>query len=84
MSTFDPFVAIADPNRRHLLMALRREPKTVTELSEGLPISRPAVSQHLKALLDSKLVRVTPVGTKRFYAINPEGFSSLNAWMRQF
>ena len=84
MSTFDPFVAIADPNRRHLLMALRREPKTVTELSEGLPISRPAVSQHLKALLDSKLVRVTPVGTKRFYAINPEGFSGLNAWIRQF
>ncbi|AMM86119.1 winged helix-turn-helix transcriptional regulator [Martelella lutilitoris] len=84
MSTSDPFVAIADPNRRHLLMALRREPKTVTELSEGLPISRPAVSQHLKALLDSKLVRVTPVGTKRFYAINPEGFSALNGWIRQF
>ncbi|MBB4122407.1 ArsR/SmtB family transcription factor [Martelella radicis] len=84
MSTSDPFVAIADPNRRHLLMALRREPKTVTELSEGLPISRPAVSQHLKALLDSKLVRVTPVGTKRFYAINPEGFSALSGWIRQF
>lgn len=84
MSTFDPFVAIADPNRRYLLMALRREPKTVTELSEGLPISRPAVSQHLKALLDSNLVRVTPVGTKRFYAINPEGFQSLSSWIRQF
>lgn len=84
MNRFDPFVAIADPNRRHLLMALRREPKTVTELSEGLPISRPAVSQHLKALLDSDLVRVTPVGTKRFYSINPEGFASLNVWIRQF
>ncbi|WP_174802209.1 ArsR/SmtB family transcription factor [Martelella limonii] len=84
MSTFDPFVAISDPNRRHLLMALRREPKTVTELSEGLPISRPAVSQHLKALLESNLVRVTPVGTKRFYAINHEGFASLNMWIRQF
>lgn len=84
MTTFDPFVAISDPNRRHLLMALRREPKTVTELSEGLPISRPAVSQHLKALLDSKLVRVTPVGTKRFYALNPEGFATLSVWIRQF
>ncbi|TCT39878.1 ArsR/SmtB family transcription factor [Martelella mediterranea] len=84
MTTYDPFIAISDPNRRHLLMALRREPKTVTELSEGLPISRPAVSQHLKALLDSKLVRVTPVGTKRFYAIDPEGFTTLSVWLRQF
>ena len=80
----DPFTAIADPNRRHLLEELRRTPRTVNELAEGLPISRPAVSQHLKALLDSDLVTVTSKGTKRIYSINPQGFTSLNLWLDQF
>ncbi|MEO1749832.1 MAG: ArsR family transcriptional regulator, partial [Pseudomonadota bacterium] len=48
MSKPDLFVAIADANRRYLLEELRRAPKTVGELAEGLPVSRPAVSQHLK------------------------------------
>ncbi|MFN7102339.1 MAG: ArsR family transcriptional regulator, partial [Pseudorhizobium sp.] len=45
MTSTDPFAAIADPNRRHLLEELRRAPRTVNELAQGLPISRPAVSQ---------------------------------------
>ena len=84
MSMIDPFAAIADPNRRHLLEELRRAPKTVNELAEGLPISRPAVSQHLKTLLDSNLVTVTADGTKRIYAINSKGFQKLNLWLDQF
>ena len=80
----DPFSAIADPNRRHLLEELRRTPRTVNELAEGLPISRPAVSQHLKALLDSDLVKVTAQGTKRIYSINGQGFTRLNLWLDQF
>jgi DNA-binding transcriptional ArsR family regulator len=84
MSTIDPFAAIADPNRRHLLEDLRRAPKTVNELARGLPISRPAVSQHLKALLDSNLVTVTSDGTKRIYAVNIKGFQKLNIWIDQF
>jgi DNA-binding transcriptional ArsR family regulator len=80
----DPFSAIADPNRRHLLEELRRTPRTVNELAEGLPISRPAVSQHLKALLDSDLVTVTAKGTKRIYSINAQGFTRLNLWLDQF
>ena len=56
MTNVDPFMAIADPNRRHILEDLRRGEKTVNELAGQLPISRPAVSQHLKALLDSGLV----------------------------
>jgi DNA-binding transcriptional ArsR family regulator len=82
--TLDPFSAIADPNRRHLLEDLRRAPKTVSELAQGLPISRPAVSQHLKALLDSNLVTVTPEGTRRIYAVNGKGFTKLNLWLDQF
>jgi DNA-binding transcriptional ArsR family regulator len=82
--TLDPFSAIADPNRRYLLEDLRRAPKTVSELAQGLPISRPAVSQHPKALLDSNLVTVTPEGTRRIYAVNGKGFTKLNLWLDQF
>jgi DNA-binding transcriptional ArsR family regulator len=84
MTTTDPFAAIADPNRRYLLEQLRRAPKTVNELAEGLPISRPAVSQHLKALLDSNLVTVTAEGTRRIYAVNSKGFGKLSLWLDQF
>jgi DNA-binding transcriptional ArsR family regulator len=84
MTAIDPFTAIADPNRRHLLEELRRAPKTVNELAKGLPISRPAVSQHLKALLDCNLVTVTSEGTRRIYEINVGGFDRLNLWLDQF
>jgi len=84
MTTVDPFAAIADPNRRYLLEELRRSPKTVNELAQGLPISRPAVSQHLKALLDSNLVTVTADGTRRIYSVNAKGFDKLNLWLDQF
>lgn len=83
-TTVDPFAAIADPNRRYLLEELRRSPKTVNELAQGLPISRPAVSQHLKALLDSNLVSVAAEGTRRIYAVNSKGFDRLNLWLDQF
>ena len=84
MSNVDPFVAIADPHRRYLLEELRRAPKTVNDLASGLPISRPAVSQHLKALLDCNLVTVTADGTRRFYSVNRPGFDRLNLWLDQF
>ncbi|MEN3147878.1 metalloregulator ArsR/SmtB family transcription factor [Neorhizobium sp. IRAMC:178] len=84
MTTVDPFAAIADPNRRYLLEELRRAPKTVNELAQGLPISRPAVSQHLKALLDNNLVNVTAEGTRRIYSVNSKGFDRLNLWLDQF
>ncbi|AXV16147.1 transcriptional regulator [Neorhizobium sp. SOG26] len=84
MSSLDPFAAIADPNRRYLLEELRRAPKTVNELAQGLPISRPAVSQHLKALLDSNLVTVKNHGTKRIYSVNTKGFDRMNLWLDQF
>ncbi len=84
MSSIDPFSAISDPHRRLLLEELRRGEKTVSSLAEGLPISRPAVSQHLKALLDCGLVTVHQEGTRRFYAVNPRGFDRLSLWLDQF
>ena len=80
----DAFMAIADPNRRHLLEELRRGPKTVSQLAAGLPVSRPAVSQHLKVLLDAGLVSARSVGTKRYYAVSTPGFMHLNIWLDQF
>jgi len=84
MLTADAFTAIADTNRRHLLEELRRGPKTVNELAAGLPVSRPAVSQHLKVLLDAGLVIVSSEGTRRIYKISVPGFLKLNIWLDQF
>ncbi len=80
----DAFMAIADPNRRYLLEELRRGPKTVNQLASGLPVSRPAVSQHLKILLDAGLVQAQPQGTRRVYAVSNAGFLKLNVWLDQF
>ncbi|HEV2506192.1 MAG TPA: metalloregulator ArsR/SmtB family transcription factor [Mesorhizobium sp.] len=84
MMLSDAFVAIADPNRRYLLEELRRGPKTVNELASGLPVSRPAVSQHLKVLLEAGLVSARPEGTRRVYAVSNGGFFRLNLWLDQF
>ena len=84
MMLFDAFAAIADPNRRYLLEELRRGPKTVNELAAGLPVSRPAVSQHLKVLLDAGLVSAKAEGTRRVYALSTAGFFKLNIWLDQF
>ena len=84
MMRSDAFMAIADPNRRHLLEELRRGPKTVNELAAGLPVSRPAVSQHLKVLLDAGLVNAKPEGTRRVYTVSNAGFLKLNIWLDQF
>lgn len=84
MTQADAFTAIADSNRRYLLEELRRGPKTVNELASGLPVSRPAVSQHLKVLLDTGLVSARAEGTRRIYAISNQGFLKLNIWLDQF
>lgn len=84
MNFSDAFMAIADPNRRYLLEELRRGPKTVNELAAGLPVSRPAVSQHLKVLLEAGLVNAKAEGTRRVYTVSNAGFLRLNLWLDQF
>lgn len=80
----DAYMAIADSNRRFLLEELRRAPSTVNALAALLPISRPAVSQHLKVLLDAGLLKVRSEGTKRIYSVDKSGFLRLNIWLDQF
>jgi DNA-binding transcriptional ArsR family regulator len=84
MADIDAFAAIADANRRYLLEELRRGPKSVGELAGGLAVSRPAVSQHLKVLLDTGLVKAQAQGNRRIYAIDDAGFLKLNLWIDQF
>jgi DNA-binding transcriptional ArsR family regulator len=84
MAKTDAFLAIADPNRRYILEELRRSPRSVSELAAGMSVSRPAVSQHLKCLLDAGLVSAQAKGTTRLYALAPGGFKKLNIWIDQF
>jgi DNA-binding transcriptional ArsR family regulator len=80
----DTLTALADPTRRAVLESLRRGPRSVGDIAAGLPVSRPAVSQHLRVLADARLVTSTPVGTRRLYAIDPEGLIGLRAWVEGF
>ena len=76
--------ALADPTRRAVFERLRRGPASVGEVAAKLPVSRPAVSQHLKALKDAGLVGHRAAGTRRVYYIDPEGLGELRRWLDQF
>jgi DNA-binding transcriptional ArsR family regulator len=78
------FAALADPTRRRVLEALVSGPKAVGEIAAEFPVSRPAISQHLKVLKDAGLVVDRPEGARRVYSIDPEGLGPLRAWLDQF
>ena len=78
------FAALADPTRRQVFERLGRGPRAVGELAEGLPVSRPAVSQHLKVLKEAGLVTDRPDGARRVYQIDPQGLGQIRAWLDQF
>jgi DNA-binding transcriptional ArsR family regulator len=72
---------LGDPTRRAIFELLARRPCSVGELAQQLPISRPAVSQHLRVLKDGGLVVSRPEGTRRVYRLNPDGVTALRAWL---
>ena len=72
---------LGDPTRRAIFELLARHPCTVGELAQQLPISRPAVSQHLRVLKDGGLVVSKAEGTRRIYRLNPEGVTALRAYL---
>ena len=73
----DAWSALGDPSRRAIVEHLAERPRAVGELAEALPISRPAVSQHLKVLKDAGLVTERVAGTRRIYRLNPVGVAAL-------
>jgi DNA-binding transcriptional ArsR family regulator len=75
---------LSDPTRRRVFERLRAGPKAVGALAAGLPVSRPAVSQHLKTLKDAGLVKDRAEGTRRVYYIDPDGLGELRRWLDGF
>jgi DNA-binding transcriptional ArsR family regulator len=76
--------ALADPTRRQIFERLRAGPRAVGEIAQGLPVSRPAVSQHLAVLKSAGLVKDQARGTRRVYEIDPKGLGAIRAWLDQF
>jgi DNA-binding transcriptional ArsR family regulator len=80
----DGLTALGDPTRRAIFERLAERPCAVGELAGELPVSRPAVSQHLKVLKDAGLVIDRPVGTRRIYQLDPDGVGALRAYLDRF
>jgi DNA-binding transcriptional ArsR family regulator len=76
--------ALGDPTRRAIVTTLAERPRSVRELADALPVSRPAVSQHLKVLKEAGLVTDTPDGTRRVYRLDPRGLGALRDWLDRF
>ena len=76
--------ALGDPTRRAVLKRLRDGARSVGDIAEGMEVSRPAVSQHLKVLKAARLVTVHAVGTRRVYAVDTQGIESLRKWLEGF
>jgi len=80
--TYDNTIAaLADPTRRAILEKMRDGPIAVGTLAAGLPVSRPAVSQHLKVLCDAGLLSVKAVGARRLYQLDPHGLDALRTYL---
>ena len=80
----ESLTALADPTRRRVFEALRHGPLSVGALAKGQPVSRPAVSQHLKILVDAGLVTAKAQGNQRLYAVKPEALADLRVWLDSF
>ena len=76
--------ALGDPTRRAILARLIDGPLPVGKLAEGFPVSRPAISQHLRVLERARLVAHSASGTRRLYRLDPEGFDSLRDYLDEF
>jgi DNA-binding transcriptional ArsR family regulator len=84
MAYENALAALADPTRRAVFERLRQGPAAVGEIAQSLPVSRPAVSQHLKALKQAGLVADEPRGSARIYRIHAQGLRELRDWLDSF
>jgi DNA-binding transcriptional ArsR family regulator len=80
----DQWAALGDPTRRAIFERLAARPRAVGELASELPVSRPAVSQHLNVLKRAGLVADRPVGTRRIYRLDPDGLEAVRAQLERF
>lgn len=78
------FAALADPTRRTIFERVAKRPLPVAAIARGLPISRPAVSQHLRVLKDAGLVTDHAIGAQRIYRVDPAGLGAIRQWLDRF
>src|SRR5882672_3402901 len=81
MNPVDGLASLGDPTRRAIFERVAAQPSAVGELARGLPVSRPAVSQHLRVLKEAGLVSETPEGTRRIYRLDPRGIAAMRDWL---
>jgi DNA-binding transcriptional ArsR family regulator len=74
-------VALANPTRQKVFELVAERPRSVAELSRLMPVTQPAVSQHLRVLRDARLVRVEPKGASNIYHLDPHGVGQMRAWL---
>jgi len=84
MAYADAIQALGDPTRRTVFETLREGPRSVGDLARGLPVSRPAVSQHLRVLEHAGLVRARREGTRNFYSVDGDGLADLREYFQGF
>ena len=84
MTAYQALNALGDPTRRAIFESLAQTPRSVGELAYGLPVTRPAVSQHLKVLKAAGLVTDRAHGTRRIYQLDPAGIEGLRQYLDQF
>lgn len=84
MTLNQTFFALSDPTRRQVLAEIRLGPKPVGQIADCLPVSRPAVSQHLRVLKDAGLVQETREGTRNIYALSPVGLTALKEFFEDY
>ena len=83
-NALEGFAALSDPTRRQIFDRLSRKALSVGDLAEGLPVTRPAVSQHLKVLKDAGLVVVRTEGTRNIYRVDPRGVAAMRDYLDRF
>ncbi len=84
MSLDQVFFALSDPTRRQVLEHIRQNPEAVGRIAEHLPVSRPAVSQHLKILKEARLVTEERQGTRNIYSVDPQGIGVLRDYFNDY
>lgn len=77
-------MALADPTRRAIFESVAARRQSVAELARTMPVSQPAISQHLKVLKEARLVRDEPSGARRIYSIDPAALGPLRQWLDRF
>src|ERR1041385_4740568 len=80
----DSLTALGDPTRRAIFELIAERPRSVAEITRRVPVTQSAVSQHLKVLRDSRLVRPEPKGASNVYHIDPRGLGQMRAWLDRF